>query len=63
MVDANEVNSSIDNLPAGEQDRLLRACYPGQILLNRYRHPWIYSTLELFREMEASRRSAPDERL
>ena len=51
MVDSSEISSSIGNLEEGEKNALLKACRPGQILLGRHKHPWIYSTLELIREM------------
>ena len=51
MVDAAEVKSSVNKLPEAQQASLLKACEPGRILLGRYQHPWIYSTLQLIKDV------------
>lgn len=55
MVNSTEVKSSLDGFSPQERESLLRACQPGRILLGRYRHPWIYSTLQLIKEVSATR--------
>jgi len=54
IIDTNEVSSSIANLSEDEQETLINACMPGQILLNRIEPPWIHSSMNLIREMSNS---------
>jgi hypothetical protein len=51
MADASEVRSNVSKMSSAQLQSLRKACQPGQILLGRYKHPWIYSTLELIREI------------
>ena len=51
MVNSAEVKSSMETFKPAQRDSLLKACEPGRILLGRYQHPWIHSTLELIKDV------------
>ena len=50
VIDAKEITSAIGRLPEDDQAVLREACMPGQILTDRYQHPWVLPTMALMRE-------------
>lgn len=55
MVDSTLIRSSLDKLTESEREQLDKACMPGQVLLERYHHPWVYPLLEMVKELKAER--------
>jgi hypothetical protein len=55
MVDPALIRSSVSDLSPADRERLDRACLPGEVLLGRREHPWVFPVLELVRELEAYR--------
>ena len=52
MVKPGQVSQALQKLSTEERENLEQACMPGQVLLERVEHPWVYPLQKMIREME-----------